>query len=353
MDSEFSRKKALIVGALVLVFLAIPVTIYTALQVQESRTRAAPTPIPTPTVIPTPTPILTETKCYECTLYPDVSTITTWTYNQDDTVTIRSTISKTFTDNSYGVNSVGWPSKVRGHWFGDLVGSDNLNVALYDKSGTKVMEFQVDYITESSNVASGYETLCVSSGDGLMITGNASDVVGCRTALSENFNTYGYVLTQDSPATDENYTPNPSYPNWDWDVWYEVTVKTAPFDAGGGIKEPIISAIHSSPSKKGDETCPLTEVACLISNSPTPTPTLSFTPTPTSNPSFTPTLTLTPTFKPTPTLTPSPTLTLTPTPTPTPTPTSNLSITPTIPACFPPGQVTNVRISCPNCTSAP
>jgi len=40
VDSEFSRKKALVFGVLLLVFLAIPVTIYTALQVQETRTRA-------------------------------------------------------------------------------------------------------------------------------------------------------------------------------------------------------------------------------------------------------------------------------------------------------------------------
>lgn len=337
MDSEFSRKKALIFGALVLVLLAIPVTIYTALQVQEIRSRAAPEPtsVPTPSLTPTPTPIPVESKCYECTLYPDVSTNTTWVYNGDGTVTIRATISKSFTDNSYGVNSLGWPSKPRGHRFGDLVGSDNLNIALYDNSNSKVMEFQVDYLTASSNVSSGYETLCVTGGDGIMITGNVSDVLGCRTSLSENFNTYGYVLTQDSPETDENYTPNPEYPNWDWDVWYEVTLKTAPFESGGGIKEPIISDIHSSPSKKGAETCPLTEVACLVS----PTPTISITPT--LSPTFTPT--------PTSTLTSTPTLT----PTFTPTPTLNPSVTPTIPACFPPDQVTNVRIDCPNCSTAP
>jgi hypothetical protein len=40
VDSEFSKKKALVFGALILVFVAIPVTIYTALQVQETRTQA-------------------------------------------------------------------------------------------------------------------------------------------------------------------------------------------------------------------------------------------------------------------------------------------------------------------------
>lgn len=314
MNSEFSRKKALVLGALILVFLAIPVTVYTALQVQETRSRAAETdisPTPIPTLTPTPTPIPAESKCYECTTYPDVTTNTTWIYNGDNTVTIRATISKNFTDNSYGTNSIGWPSKVRGHRFSDLVGSDNLNIALYDNAGTIVMDFQVDYITASSNVTSGYETLCVTEGDGQMNVGNASDVVGCKTALSENFNDFGYVLTTDSPATDENYSQNSTYPNWIYDVWYEITVKTAPFEAGGGVKEPIISEIHSSPSKKPDATCPLQEITC------------TFTPTPSTIPSLSPT--------PTPTLPPN--------------------VSPTPPYCPLPTQVSNVKISCPNCSN--
>lgn len=41
MDSEFSRKKALVLGVLSLVFLAIPVTVYTALQQQNSTIKAS------------------------------------------------------------------------------------------------------------------------------------------------------------------------------------------------------------------------------------------------------------------------------------------------------------------------
>ena len=33
------------------------------------------------------------------------------------------------------------------------------------------------------------------------------------------------VLNTNSPASNSNYTPNPSYPNWIYDVWYEVKVK--------------------------------------------------------------------------------------------------------------------------------
>lgn len=41
VDSEFSRKKVFIFGALVLTMLAIPVTIYTAFQQQDTQTKAA------------------------------------------------------------------------------------------------------------------------------------------------------------------------------------------------------------------------------------------------------------------------------------------------------------------------
>lgn len=44
MDTEFSRKKALVFGVLLLVFLAIPVTVYTALQQQTTSSRASEEP---------------------------------------------------------------------------------------------------------------------------------------------------------------------------------------------------------------------------------------------------------------------------------------------------------------------
>ncbi len=44
MDSEFSRKKLLVFGTLFLVVLAIPITVYTALQQKDTRTKAAVSP---------------------------------------------------------------------------------------------------------------------------------------------------------------------------------------------------------------------------------------------------------------------------------------------------------------------
>ena len=62
-------------------------------------------------------------------------------------------------------NAIGWP---KGHKFSDLTASDELTLALYDVSGVKRLEFQIDYLTASTSAPSGYKTLCVSGGDGKM-----------------------------------------------------------------------------------------------------------------------------------------------------------------------------------------
>jgi hypothetical protein len=223
-----------------------------------------PTPTPTPTG-PTPTPTVTPTprkgeKCWQCTTYPQVEAVTWWIFNLDGTITIHTTFSKNFVDNTYGVNAIGWP---KGHTFGNLTGSDHLQLALYDASNSKRMEFKIDYLTATSSAPSGYASLGVSGGDGKMIKGNKADVVEAVTSLDVNFNAFGYVLTVNSPATDSSYDPNLDvYPDWIYDVWYEVTVKPVPFAAGGGFGEPRITGIHASPSKVGTNECPVVEVPC-------------------------------------------------------------------------------------------
>ena len=203
--------------------------------------------------------------CWQTTTNPSVTAKTTWTVNSDGTVTIRATFSKDFVDNTYGASSIGWGT--RGHRFSDLTQSDMLQLALYNGSNSRVMEFKLDYLSASSSVPSGYKTLGVTGGDGGMITGSASNVVGARTSLSENFNTYGYKLTSNSPATDFAYTPNANYPNWIFDVWYEVTVKAAPFGASG-FGQPKIAGINASPSKIGATSPAFTSVPCT---NPAPT----------------------------------------------------------------------------------
>ena len=191
-------------------------------------------------------------QCFTSPTVPNtVNAKTSWTYNNtNQTYTFRTTFAKTFVDNTYGANAIGW---LKGHTFSDLVGSDNLQLALLDASGTKKLEFKLDYISASSAVASGYKSLGVLGGDGKMIVGNATDVVSAKTSLDANFNDYGYKLTTNSPATNATYTANASYPNWIYDVWYEVTVKASAFGTPG-FGSPSITGIHASPSKTGNNT---------------------------------------------------------------------------------------------------
>jgi hypothetical protein len=206
----------------------------------------------------------------------------TWVDNGNGTITIRATFAKTFVDNTYGTNAIGWPN---GHKFNDLVGSDHVELSLLDKSGTKRMDFKVDYISQTNTAPSGYASLGVNGGDGKMILGNASDVVSATTSLDQNFNNFGYVLTTNSPATDANYTPNPQYPKWIYDVWYEVTVKSSAFP--GGFGQPMIASVHASPSKTGNNSEDVIPVPCVcdITGGPICKPTSNATSTVISGPS--------------------------------------------------------------------
>ncbi|HOY33322.1 MAG TPA: HYR domain-containing protein [Bacteroidales bacterium] len=188
---------------------------------------------------------------------------TRWTFNDDKTITIRTTFSKEFVDNTYGENAIGWGS--RGHTFSNLLGSDRLALALYDKSNSLKMQFYMDYLTVSTAAPSGYKCLGVTGGEGSMVMGNVSDIISVTTSLDKNFNEYGYVLPLSSPATDANYTPNPSYPNWDYDVWYEVTVKESAFGTAG-FGKPDITYIHASPSKTGNNSEDVVPVDCSNAN---------------------------------------------------------------------------------------
>jgi hypothetical protein len=189
--------------------------------------------------------------CYESPTNPTVvNAKSTFTINPNGTITIRTTLAKTFVDNTYGTNAIGWPG---GHKFSNLTGSDNLQLALFDATGVKRLEFKMDYLTASNGAPSGYKSLGVMGGDGKMLIGNPNDVLSVQTSLDKNFNDFGYVLTENSPATDANYTPNPSAPNWIYDVWYEVTVRASAF-GNSGFGYPRITDVHASPSKTGKST---------------------------------------------------------------------------------------------------
>jgi len=185
-------------------------------------------------------------------------------YNGQTSVYVRVTFNKAFVDNTYGASSSPYTDKKGGtkqHTFGDLVGSDKAEIFFADTNGDLAMHLAVDYISASETASSGYACLGATGGDGSVIVGSASDVLAARSSLHVNMNDYGYVLTQDSPVTDANYAPDPQYPKWIFDVWYEVWVKWSAFGAGGPSRA-YITGIHASPSRIGTNTIPVNPAQC-------------------------------------------------------------------------------------------
>jgi hypothetical protein len=149
-----------------------------------------------------------------------------------------------------------------GHTFKDLVSSDHAEFKLYDADGTMRLEFDLDYISESTSAPSGYATLGVGGGEGKMLLGSADDVVGASTSLDRNLNAcmLGDYL-EDSPATDDDYTPNQDAKAWDYRVVYDVWVKQSAFGSSGFGKG-IVDFVHASPSKEGTNTVDVTPGEC-------------------------------------------------------------------------------------------
>ncbi len=197
--------------------------------------------------------------CYVGTARPQVGANQTWWLNSDGTITIRTTLSRNFVDNTYGSNEIGWPGD--NHTFNHLTGSDAIQVALYSQAGARVLEVKLDYLTSSSSFPSGYGSLGVSGGDGSMVYGSSSNVVRADSSLAKNFNVFGYRLTSNSPSTTNSYATNASYPNWIWDVYYEVTVKASAFGSAG-FGYPRLTSMHASPSKTGSNTEPVAVTEC-------------------------------------------------------------------------------------------
>jgi hypothetical protein len=173
--------------------------------------------------------------------------------SQTNLVHLRLTFHPWFVDNTYGASSIGWP-RVRGHRFNDLVKSDHAELILTDHAGATVMQFKLDYFSEDASRPSGWGSLGVNGGDGAMITGDAANVVKWQTSLALNFNERGYdSYTVDSPKTDENYSPDPAAPDWDFRVVYEAWVDLAAFGSAG-FGGAHIEYVHASPAKGGNDT---------------------------------------------------------------------------------------------------
>jgi hypothetical protein len=185
---------------------------------------------------------------------------------------LRVTFDPRFVDNTYGANSSsGWVNKMKAgkmakgdeapHTFKDLLGSDHVELVLADSEGNTVLDFDVDYVSENPAAPCGYGTLGVSGGEGKMIVGDASAIVAVATSIDRNLNGCGYCLDTDSPATDDNFSADPSAPNWDFRVVYEVWIDFSVFK-GRGFGGAYIPEVHASPSMASTNTIDVDPTPC-------------------------------------------------------------------------------------------
>ncbi len=160
----------------------------------------------------------------------------------------------TLVDNTYGANTIGWGKDVapsgKNHNFSDLEDSDKAQFVFTDGEGETVLDITVDYISETFEGSGAYATLGVTGPDGDLAEGDASHVLAVGTSLDYNFNTLGHVVTQDSPATDDDYTENPNFAGWLFEVTYELRVAGDAF-GDEGFGQVSIPIVHDSPNKIG------------------------------------------------------------------------------------------------------
>jgi len=159
----------------------------------------------------------------------------------------------TLVDNTYGAGSIGWGDDApsgKNHSFKDITGSDKAQFQFTDNAGNTVLDVTLDYLSETSKRSGIYASLGVTGRDGNVNVGSATDVLEWGTSLDYNFNTLGFVLTEDSPATDDDYTENPDFAGWVYDVIYEMRVGADVF-GDNGFGDVTIPIVHDSPNKIG------------------------------------------------------------------------------------------------------
>lgn len=182
-------------------------------------------------------------------------------FDGQDALYIRLTLAPWFADNTYGTTAIGWTA--HDHKFRDLVGSDHAEIHLRDPMGNTVFHFKTDYITEDDTASSGYLSLGVWGGEGEMIDGDVAQILAATSSISRNLNDRGYAeYIEDSPATDEDYTPNVDAPEWDYRVVYEVWIALAAFSPDVLPVSACIDNIHASPSKLDSNTVDVVPDEC-------------------------------------------------------------------------------------------
>ncbi|MGE5670726.1 MAG: carboxypeptidase-like regulatory domain-containing protein, partial [Fibrobacterota bacterium] len=93
-----------------------------------------------------------------------------------DVIDIEVVFSPWFVDNTYGTGAVGW-SKSRGHTFRDLYVSDHVALSILNGAGQTVFNGKLDLLSVLSTAKTGYACLGPFGGDGVLTTGNATDIV--------------------------------------------------------------------------------------------------------------------------------------------------------------------------------
>ncbi len=195
--------------------------------------------------------------CFYDGLHPDLPAATiehTFEVFEDvDVVHVRLTLDPRFVDNTFGVNAIGWEESKKGkHTFKELVGSDHAQLKFHGAGG-KLLEMKIDYVSKDDDVASGYRSMGVHGGDGKVLEGEIAHVLSTTTSLDRNLNERGLgAYTEDSPETDDSYTPHPTAGAWDYRVVYEARIDMAAFPSG--FDRALVEFIHASPAKGEDNT---------------------------------------------------------------------------------------------------
>jgi len=157
-------------------------------------------------------------------------------------------------DNSYGVNGIGW-TLGRDHVLKDLYQSDHIEVQLYDTNGTLALDFFLDYATFAND-----DIVCdgIDGADGYLVAGDGTYIVDASSSLEWNFQTTPYLYPDrliESPARtptntyDEGTTADPASP-WIYEQVYEFQIDKAAF-GGLGFGDIQILEVHNSPLKSG------------------------------------------------------------------------------------------------------
>jgi len=178
-----------------------------------------------------------------------------WTYQDPDTFDVYACFVQplTLVDNTYGETAIGWARDApsgKHHNFEDLIESDKAQFVFTDSLGNVVLDATMDYLSRTHKKSGTYRSMGVTGDDGEVALGSADSVLQWGTSLDYNFNMLGFILTDDSPATDENYGENPDYPGWVFEVTYELRVSGALFGANG-FGDVGVPVVHDSPNKIG------------------------------------------------------------------------------------------------------